>query len=382
VAPFVVLGQVGFVLTERRAYPGSVGRLAVCEALALLVCLPIPVQYLAWYAKAPGIDRATSLAALPYTFFTYSVGFSLGPSVRALHDFSVVDDIVPHLGVLLSVGLLFGVLIVTGGIALSREQSVAPVLWLLSAPILCVFGLSFFSKYAFNVRYTIPALAPYLVLLALAFRTLRWPSSAWLGVALALVWSMSLYNHYVSDEYAKDDYLGSLRFVKERCGRQDPIVSVYSPSLVGYYGALEGIESAVLASTTPNLSEQIKTYRAQCTAEASRLWLIVTRAYDYDRSQKVSHAVNQEFRQVGDARRFAGSAVYLFAPRDNSAADANSYVEVELDRQAALSWVDGLKRNLEPAPLGLTALVTACIGCFVVSGKRHLWGGTRFRAKG
>ncbi|MGD8395651.1 MAG: hypothetical protein PVF43_09265, partial [Candidatus Eiseniibacteriota bacterium] len=62
------------------------------------------------------------LAALPYTFYAFVAGFSLGPSLDALHAAAPAAVIRDHLGTVALVSVAFGGLALAGWVALWRRQ--------------------------------------------------------------------------------------------------------------------------------------------------------------------------------------------------------------------------------------------------------------------
>ena len=64
--------------------------------------------------RLPSRVAGFSWGALPYTFFTYGAGFSLGPSIRELHEDRSVQFIVQFLPSILAVGTVFGTLFISG----------------------------------------------------------------------------------------------------------------------------------------------------------------------------------------------------------------------------------------------------------------------------
>src|SRR5262249_27964448 len=84
----VVVAQAVAVAGHGRV-PGRMraGLLGFGLALAAVAVATLPVirVVLAETSRAAGTVRPATATALPYTFFAYAVGFSLGPTVAALH---------------------------------------------------------------------------------------------------------------------------------------------------------------------------------------------------------------------------------------------------------------------------------------------------------
>ena len=152
-----------------------------------------------------------SWLALPYTFFVYSAGFSLGPSVAELHEERSVQYLVQFLPIIVLVGSIYGVLLVLGVVALRRQigtESLALCLLGLVAPLLGVTILSLMTRFPFNPRYTIVAF-PYFCLLAGGALAFLWQKNRWAGIvtlcAVLGVSTASLANLFFNPYYAKED---------------------------------------------------------------------------------------------------------------------------------------------------------------------------------
>ena len=102
-------------------------RWAYCASglLVALLCLPLIMPWLGYFlyrvgsvgghvAAESGGRSGSAWAALPYTFFVYGAGFSLGPSVAELHEQRSVRFLLQYLPSIVTVGVVFGSLLVVG----------------------------------------------------------------------------------------------------------------------------------------------------------------------------------------------------------------------------------------------------------------------------
>ena len=107
------------------------------------------------------------LAVLPYTFFSFSGGFSLGPSARELYSDRTLAPLAPYAPMLVTLGLLYGGLLLSGLIATHRQGDswILLGLWM-SIPILGVFGIATLLNIYYDVRYVATAFPAYILLLA------------------------------------------------------------------------------------------------------------------------------------------------------------------------------------------------------------------------
>ena len=160
----------------------------------------------------PGsVQSGFSLAVLPYTFYTFATGFSLGPTVAELHENRSLGFILQFLPLLLAVGIIFGSLLLIGTWALYRRYGIKCLVFCLLGLIAPVGGAVLFSlmpRGLFNVRYTILAVPYFCVFVggALAFASRK---SKLVGivavVAVVSISSASLFNHFSNPRYAKED---------------------------------------------------------------------------------------------------------------------------------------------------------------------------------
>ena len=102
-------------------------------------------------------ETTFSAAGVPYAFYAFSTGFSLGPSLRELHDDAGMRSLLQRYApVILWVGFLFGGLALAGVRRLFLAAGPWPQLLLyLVAPIAFTLVLNWQNAKAFNVRYVL-----------------------------------------------------------------------------------------------------------------------------------------------------------------------------------------------------------------------------------
>jgi hypothetical protein len=211
---------VWLLLCHRRALL----RLIAAGIVAALLAAPVMMQWVTVLTRqmSPGSSTTAAtmasgdrigceLAAIPYTFYTYGAGLSLGPSISGLHTHRGLTYLLEFLPSIAAVGVIFGVLLVLGLLALPRQGSWS-AWWLcllgLSVPIAGVALFTVVGDFSYNVRYTLIAY-PYFCLLAGAGCVVLAQRSRWAGtlavVALVGLAAVSLANYFGNPEYAKDD---------------------------------------------------------------------------------------------------------------------------------------------------------------------------------
>ena len=224
---FVVFSQLPWVIQH---YRNRMLLFSVSIVVSILLFVPLVGLFLhSFIVSMGGYEGAGfSLGALPYTFFVYSAGFSLGPSVAALHESRSLDFLSHFLPSIMAVSVVFGVLIILGiGELKNRNEGK----WLsfcllgLFVPLVGTMVYSVFLRY--NVRYTIVALPFFCILVGsgLAFlqRCSR-PVYVLMTCAITLIISSSLYNYYENPNYAKEDVKSAISLWRQ-VSEKEPLLS-------------------------------------------------------------------------------------------------------------------------------------------------------------
>jgi mannosyltransferase len=290
----------------------------ISGVIVTVLCLPLIFQwggFLLWSAEntltggeVPFEKRGGfSWFALPYTFFVYGAGFSLGPSVAELHEERSVQYLLQFFPVIILVGITYGVLLVLGIVSLGRQIS-ARILGLcllgLGMPLATVTILSVLTRFAFNPRYTIVAF-PYFCLLvgvALAFlwQKKRWAGIVAVGVILGIS-TASLKNLFFNPYYAKEDVRSAVALWR-MLAKDEPLI-VFSPAggtkdAVMYYLDISE-RNRMLPMGSRNLVENIKNVFP--THETVSAYVILVRDWKQVREKTIRNAF-----VVDDIRSFPG----------------------------------------------------------------------------
>ena len=124
---FGVLANVLWLLLCHRRH---LLHLIVSGAIAVLLFLPwvYSSRHVKGFIDNPqprtfagSVESGFSVAVLPYTFYTFATGFSLGPSVAELHENRSLGFIQQFLPLLLAVGIIVGTLLLIGMRALYQQ---------------------------------------------------------------------------------------------------------------------------------------------------------------------------------------------------------------------------------------------------------------------
>jgi hypothetical protein len=286
----------------------SYGRVSVSMAdgpTSMQVALdPLPLQ--------TGTPRELSPAVISYTLFTFSSGFSMGPSVRELHTSRELQTLLAHLPALAPLIFLFGALFVMGIVALRRkaEMAVLLLLWLV-VPIAGVLILAMNTDVAYNVRYACAAFPAYILLLAGAIAVMRRRVlQATVMAAVLCVNGLALANHYFNPRYAKEDTRAAARYLESVGDVGDIILVVGSTMALKHYYKGE-LPMVKWDSTTARDPVAIVGYLKALSNEYKRLWIVTNRPWEIDPKGQVKATLSQ-WHQITRSKEFAGVEIYTY----------------------------------------------------------------------
>ena len=224
-------------------------RKRVAQALGVVVLSYVPWMLVVMTSALhqAGFYKPIGLLSLPYTFYAFSVGYSLGPSVAELHRSWQGAGVLSHLGAgVLLPALFFGTVFFIGFLKLSSRLGRYSILLvsLLAFPVLLPVGVTLFTRVDFNARYAILAFPAYLLVVAVGLVSLRPPFLRLLaGSGLCVVIGASLFNLYSNAAYAKEDTRSAFRIVAERWKPGDCVFVIGVDSAFRYYARASSIRS-------------------------------------------------------------------------------------------------------------------------------------------
>jgi len=262
-----------------------------------------------------GGPREFSLAVVPYTFYAFSSGFSLGPSTQDLHHSRSWASLAPFAPMILVSLILFGGLFLAGLIKLCRESRTALLLllWMI-VPLLGALTVSFLTDMVYNVRYVAMVLPVFITAIAagiLSFRKTVFQLVFFLMVLIAN--GISLINYYVDPHYAREDARSAAKYLESATRPGDVILVVGSPTALRYY--YKGTQRLVSGGklTSQDTPEAIQKVPGLVQA-SSRLWLVTIRPWQTDPKGKVKAFLDQTFGAV-ELKRFPGVDIYCYPSR-------------------------------------------------------------------
>jgi uncharacterized membrane protein len=260
-----------------------------------------------------GGSREFTVMALPYTFFAFSAGFSLGPSLEELHVSRSLATLVPHAFILAISALLFGGLFVVGVAALWRQPGIGRFLisWL-TVPIVGALGVSaLIPDVAYNVRYVTMALPAYVFILSAGIAGLRGPMlQMTLLAAVLLINGLSLANYYHNPRYSREDAQRAARYLEVAAHSRDIIVVVGNPTGLQYY--YRGSLPLMSWGETELGNRPAFTLRLQqLNEDYERLWLVEIRPWEADPNGTVRAALEERY-SVLEHREWPGIDIYAY----------------------------------------------------------------------
>jgi 4-amino-4-deoxy-L-arabinose transferase-like glycosyltransferase len=157
-------------------------------------------------------DRAFSPFELAYAVWSFAVGYSLGPSLWELHSPDRGAIILRYGPIIAPVAVAVATLALLGLGYLRRRAPRAGVvlaLWF-AFPLAFVILGALVTVHPFNVRYTMIAFVPAIILIAVGFAAVSRARLAMLGWATVSV--IALAQYYFDPRYARDDNRGAAQF--------------------------------------------------------------------------------------------------------------------------------------------------------------------------
>ncbi|MEW6298660.1 MAG: glycosyltransferase family 39 protein [Thermodesulfobacteriota bacterium] len=274
-------------------------------------------------SEKQGLDRSTERLAsggakevtptmLPYTVFAFSVGYSLGPSVRELQVSRSLATLLPHLPTLLILGVLFGGLCGFGLKALWHAPGTGLflALWIVVS-LLGVYAVSAFTGMAYNARYAAMAFPAYVLVVALGIGSIRGAAARVSALVLVLaVNGVALAHYYFDPRYGREDARAAVRYLETVYQPRDAILYVGNGTALHYYNEKDlpltkfaKGEIRQWAAVSGRLRELGEAY--------DRLWLVTIRPWQVDPKGKIKVTLDQSY-PVSQEKHFAGVSVYCY----------------------------------------------------------------------
>lgn len=162
-------------------------------------------------------NAAEPILGLPYALYSFSAGFSLGPSLRELRRSRSIETIRPYAVPIVATGLVFGILSVAGLAGWIRGDNRRRLwLFLLIVPFALAFIAATRNLKVFNPRYVAVALPAYVMLLSEGISILK-PRvlGAVLLAGVVLLSGISIVQLQTVSRYWKSDARAATGYLRE-----------------------------------------------------------------------------------------------------------------------------------------------------------------------
>jgi uncharacterized membrane protein len=302
---------------------------AALGAAAALVCLESPwlfeyAQRLAWQRLEPGREAlpgeiplrgATTFSwgAHPFTLYVFSVGYTLGPTLRELHVASPWRVGLAHWPVVAAAVALFGALAVRGLVALARRRAtLALALGVVLVPAACVTYFALQNFKVFNARYLSAGLAGYYLVLLAGWLGLSRRARAVAAVLVLGLWGLSLANHYFVEAYGKEDTRSAAAWLAARIGPADKLIAAGSGGELSYYWRGRTPEYVHYWLGFAADSARLRERFVALAGTDSTAYVVVSRPFDLDPERRFERYLRRE--RGAEAAEFSGATVYRLAP--------------------------------------------------------------------
>ena len=290
------------LLCRRRAF----GAYSLSTVATGMLCLPLAHFLFQSYASRHGSELPIGKIGftwwnMPYTFFIYAAGFSLGPSVAELHENRSLGFLLQFFPIIFCVVVLYAVLLVMGLLTWPKQGRRSSLLFCLAnlgIPLVAVVGFSFFPRgirLSFNVRYTIMAFPYFCLLIGTAFAWLMHKHIR-IGTALLLavvgLAAVSLVHYHTNPRYAKSDVKAAVAFWREHANSL-PLLSNERVTVARYLHAAEKMSHFPILEMTQPVSTITHFFSTHDTALA---YVLLERDWYQLRENAIRHAftVDQE----------------------------------------------------------------------------------------
>lgn len=209
-------------------------------ALPLLALLPgdlgLQVEFQAGVAAED--PSSFGIGPLGFAFFSFFSGFSLGPSLRELHEVSIVDALTDAWVWVLLFGALWAAL-TWWVLRRWRDRWVQLLVMLVLVPVLSAGVLSVVADVGFRPRYVSWCIIPLLVLAAVALSRVSTRTAVVGLTVLVLASGVAYANRHWNDRYGNEDLRAAMARVEllDPTGDMPVLVSAdYMAPEAAYYG--------------------------------------------------------------------------------------------------------------------------------------------------
>jgi hypothetical protein len=282
-----------FLMTQTGLRSRRLWMWAGTQAIAALAFVPWLILTQG-QGNGTGFEKSGQLLWLPYTFFSYLAGLSLGPSVR---DLRLTDAAHALLQQAPAVGLTVVALaaIAIAGLPVLWKRSKTVTVWILCwgiVPPVLAIGATYVADVSYNARYAITAFPALSVVAGAAVSRL---AKSWLArtatvlTAAVVIWSLT--NWYTDPHYAKDDLRSPAATLAQQLQPGDVLIldNSHASASLEYYGWRCSPSDVVI--TSPDGAQAVAGSLSSRTGSGTT-WLLIFRPWESDPGGLVAAALD------------------------------------------------------------------------------------------
>lgn len=252
--------------------------------------------------------------ALPYTFFTYAVGYTLGPSLNGIRMRGLAA-VMENLHWVIGAGAVFTATALVGLKKLRQKNGdllFLLLVWLV-VPIVAVAVLSMRNVKVFTPRYAMVSVPPFAFIVGRGIAAIT--RSRWWPVTLVItgLLAVSIGNYFLDPAYGKDDARGVAATIRKHYESSDEVAALYATRPLAHY--LEGF--ADVHTFGADDMESGRTIESRCREIASgadRVWLILCREWLVDPDDVIRNWFDENMMLLRSFE-FTGMRLRLYAKR-------------------------------------------------------------------
>jgi uncharacterized membrane protein len=281
---------LALILTVPLEAPGRhpIRRMVFTYAALALLALPwawLARQDLRVQVTQPDLLPTLDLGSLSYTLVTFLGGYSVGPSLRELHETDAAHAALEVLPWAVPLGLAS---VYLGCRALTDRdhwRSALRLLVLIVVPLALCGILGALLAVGYRVRYVSWGVAPLLAILSVGVVRGwdRWATVTATGV-LTILSLVAIFRRHSEPRYMNEDSRAAAQWLTSHTGQSGPVfvTADYMVGPVGYYlGQSRELQALPAVTTQTNLDPALRMIREK-TGAGMPFWLVYSRPFHGD----------------------------------------------------------------------------------------------------
>ena len=256
-------------------------------------------------------DTTFRWESVPYTFFAYSVGFALGPTLSEMHG-DLHATMAQHRAAIAWTALLFGSLGIAGLVAVCRPPHGSAwrgseLLLYILVPLFATLLLNWQNAKAFNVRYVLIGLPMYLALVAAGVHRLRREPRVLAMIFVLTTTGIALFNYYTDPARQKEDVRDATRAVESAVKPGECIFAPTVWQIVAHYQTTATPLHYVYREPAGTMERQLQDLYSSCPS----FWYLRARPWVDDPDGSILSAIESRYHAV-EEMNFPGVRVIHF----------------------------------------------------------------------